>query len=108
MAMSTSRETRPAPSSAWTAVIVWSTLSLSTPLLTVAAWFTYDAATSSSEWAALGFLVTVAVAVPVVPAVVLAVVALRSGEPGRARVLAVIAALLVASVPLLGAWLGLA
>lgn len=108
MAMSTSREDRPAPSSRWTAVIAWSTLALATPLLAVAAWFAYDAATSSSEWAALGFLVTVAVAVPVVPAVVLAVVALRADEPRRARVLAVIAALLVASVPLLGAWLGLA
>lgn len=66
-----------------------------------------DAATSSSEWAGLGFLVTVAVAVPVVPAVAFAVVALRVGEPRRAGVLVVIAALLVASVPLLGASLGL-
>jgi hypothetical protein len=88
-------------------VIAWSTLALSAPLLAVAAWFAYDAARSSSEWAGLGFLVTVAVAVPVVPAVVFAVVALRVGEPRRARVLAAIAALLVASVPLLGAWLGL-
>lgn len=108
MAISTSRDGRPAPSSGWTAVIAWSTLALSAPLLAVAAWFAFDAATSSSEWAALGFLVTVAVAVPVVPAVVCAVVALRVDEPRRARVLAVIAALLVASVPLLGAWLGLA
>jgi zinc transporter ZupT len=108
MAMSTSREDRPAPSSGWTAVIAWSTLALSAPLLAVAAWFAYDAATSSSEWASLGFLVTVAVAVPVLPAVALAVLALRAGEPRRARMFAVIAALLVASVPLLGAWLGLA
>lgn len=89
-------------------MIAWSTLALSAPLLAVAAWFAYDATTSSSEWAALGFLVTVAVAVPVVPAVVLAAVALRVDEPRRARVLAILAALLVASVPLLGAWLGLA
>ena len=108
MAMSTSRDGRRAPSSGWTAVIAWSTLALSAPLLGVAAWFAFDAATSSSEWAALGFLVTVAVAVPVVPAVVLAVVALRVDEPRRAHVLAVVAAQLVASVPLLGAWLGLA
>jgi hypothetical protein len=38
----------------------------------------------------------------------LAVIALRVADQRRARVLATIAALLVASIPLLGAWLGLA
>ena len=108
MTMKTSRDGVTGPSRVWTAVIAWSTLVVSAPLLAVGAWFAYDAATSSSEWASLGYLVTVAVAVPVVPAVVLDVIALRVDELRRARVLAVIAALLVASVPLLGGWLGLA
>lgn len=108
MTMSTTREARSAPLSRWTAVLAWASLALSAPLLAVAAWFAYDAATSTSEWGLLGLLVTVAIAVPVVPAVILAVVALRITDPRRARVLAVIAALLIASVPLLGAWLGLA
>jgi hypothetical protein len=81
---------------------------MSVPLLAIAAWFAYDAATSSSEWAGLGILVTVAIAVPVVPAVILAIVALRVAEPRRARALAAIAAVLIVSIPLLGAWLGLA
>jgi hypothetical protein len=77
-------------------------LALSAPPLTIAAWFAYDAVTSTSEWAVLGSLVTVAIAVPVVPAVILAVVASRIADPLLARVLAVIAAFLVASIPLLG------
>jgi phage shock protein PspC (stress-responsive transcriptional regulator) len=46
--------------------------------------------------------------VPVVPAVVLAVIALRNADPRQARVLAVVAALLVAGLPLVAAYLGLA
>jgi len=107
MTMSTAPD-RPAPSRTWTAVLAWATLALSAPLLAIAAWFAYDAVTSTSEWAGLGILVTVTIAVPVVPTVILAVVALRIADPRLARVLAVIAALLVASIPLLGAWLGLA
>jgi hypothetical protein len=107
--MTSTRPTdRLAPSSTWTAVLAWATLALSAPLLAVAAWFAYDAATSTSEWAGLGILVTVVIAVPVIPAAVLAVVALRIADPRRARVLAVTAALLVAGIPLFGAWLGLA
>jgi hypothetical protein len=108
MMISTAPGNRPAPSSTWTAVLAWATLALSAPLLAIAAWFAHDAATSTSEWAGLGILVTVTIAVPVVPAVILAVVALRIADPRLARVLALIAALLVASIPLLGAWLGLA
>ena len=108
MTRSATPEERPAPSSTWTVVLAWATLTLSAPLMAIAAWFAYDAATSTSEWASLGILVTFANAVPVVPAVILAVVALRVADPRRARALAVTAALLVAGVPLLGAWLGLA
>ena len=106
--MSNPREARPALSSRWTAVLAWASLALSAPLLAVAAWFAYDAATSTSEWGLLGLLVTVAIAVPVVPAVILAIGALRLADPRRARGLAVIAALLIASIPLLWVWLGLA
>ena len=88
-------------------MLAWASLALSAPLLAIAAWFAYDATTSTSEWAGLGVLVTITIAVPVVPAVILAVVALRIADPRPARFLAVVAALLVACVPLLGAWLGL-
>jgi hypothetical protein len=108
MTTSTAAEDRPTPSSTGTAVLAWATLALSAPLLAVAVWFAYDAATSSSEWAGLGILVTVAIAVPVVPAVIVAIVALRVAGPRLARALAAASMFLVVSIPLLGAWLGLA
>jgi hypothetical protein len=108
MTTSTAAEGRPTPSKTWTAVLAWATLALSAPLLAIAAWFAYDAATSSSEWAGLGILVTVTIAVPVVPAVILAIVALSITELRLARALAVTSVFLVVSIPLLGAWLGLA
>lgn len=92
----------------WTAVLTWGTLALSVPLLATAAWFAYEAATATSTFGSLVILVTVAIAVPAIPAVVLAVIALRIGNRHRARSLAIIAALLVVSVPLWGLWLGLA
>lgn len=106
--MSTMGDARPAPSSRWTTALAWVSLAMAAPLLAAAAWIAYDAATSTSEWGLLGLLVTVAIVVPVLPAVILAIVALRIADPRRARGLAVVAALLIASVPLVGAWLGLA
>ena len=65
--MSTAPGDRPARSGTWIVVLAWAALALSAPLLTNAAWFAYDAVTSTSKWAAPSILMTVAIAVPVVP-----------------------------------------
>lgn len=91
-------------------VLGCATLAVAVPLLAVAGWFAYDAVTSTSEWAALGLLVTVAITTPVVPAVVLAGTALRTRHtrPRLAHRLAVTGVLMLLSVVLVAGFLGLA
>ncbi len=73
----------------------------------VAGGLAYEAATSSSGLAELGFLVAGVLAVPALPAAALAVAALKAGDPHRARVLVLWAAALLALVPLVWTYLGL-
>lgn len=90
-----------------TLALAWVALLLAGPLLVAAALLARDAATSTHDWADLGYVLATVIAVPVVPGALLAGGAVVAPRRSRSRVLAVTGLVLVLSVPLLGLWLGL-
>lgn len=106
MTTSTAPKNRPAPTCTWPAVLACATLVLAVLLLLAAGAF-LRAARTGDGWAWLGYYYAGVIAIFEVPAVVLAVVALRGSKsaPGRARVTAAAAALLAPGPLLLwGLW----
>jgi hypothetical protein len=105
MTMSTAPKDRPTPSRTWTAVLARAALVLAVLLLLAATGFLLVALTGDG-WAWLGYYYAGVIALLEVPAVVLAVVALRGSKvaPGRGLVAAAAALLALGPLLLWGIW----